>query len=1290
MASTGYGPSAKLIFDGNEEKYELWEVKFKAYLRTRRLIHVVTGDREDHKQKWCDANAQVYAELVQVLDDTSLSLIIREAEDDGKLAFDILRQHYSGKSKPRIIALYTELTSLKKKPDESVTDYFLRAEKSATALKNADETISDSLLVAMCIKGLPAEYSSFSTVITQRDDDTSFAEFKSALKSFEETIKTTDEATSEKVMKTDAKAIVCFKCRQPGHKQFQCQMKSPSDHLNKWCSVCRKNNHNTKECRKNKWTNNSAKNVSNEEQPHGFAMKVSDFSEINSSDDSVNKILIDCGATSHIICDQNKFARFDEDFVPDSHFIELADGSRTNNLVIGKGDANVMFTDSKGCAHKVLLKNALCIPSFKQDIFSVKSAVDNGITVNFSPDGSELVTPNGTQFSFIEKGNLYYLNNVSNQSVVKTRSLKEWHQVLGHCNIKDVLNLENVVDGMKIVDKNNFTCDSCIKGKMSEYRNRTPDDKAKNVLDLVHCDLAGPIEPETKEGFKYSAVFVDDYSGAVFLYLLKSKSDTIVAVQKFLSDVSPYGNVKCIRSDNGTEFTNSDFRDLMLQNNIKQEFSAPYSPHQNGTAERAWRSIFEMTRCLLIDAGLPKSLWCYAANAAAYIRNRCYNNRTNVTAYEAFTSTKPNLSNMHIFGEKCFAYIQDKKKLDPRSEEGIFVGYDQCSPAYLVYYPSHNYVRRVRCVEFVTCKEFEYVPIKDESSNNDIIKSNVTTPKPNAMPEPRKNPERVKNKPQYLSEYVTDGDSEMSKLAKCSVDFCYKVASVPNTFNEAMLSPQSNEWKSAMQEEMHALKENNTFTETSLPEGKSTIGCKWVYSLKTNANGEDRFKARLVAKGFTQKEGLDYHETFSPTARIVSIRMLLQLAVQHDFAIEQMDVKTAYLNADLEEDIYLDVPESCEKMTDCNKDVVWKLNKSLYGLKQSGRNWNTVFHSFLCKLNFKQSLADPCVYSKCVSNALVVVIIFVDDVLVASDDKGLIADVKNAMSNEFKMKDLGCLTYFLGIDFKYDDNCIKMNQAKCIERILERFGMSDCKPKSTPCDQAFVKLEFDDSCELADSKLYKEIVGSLIYVMSCTRPDITYVVTKLSQYMNNPTQAYLNAAKNVLRYLKYTREYCLKFKKSPSGIELIGYTDSDWAGSEDRKSISGYAFHLNDSGPLVSYKSKKQNIVALSSCEAEYVALTAAIQEAKFLSQLLADITCSEKSNVTIFADNQGAIALAKNPIHHQRSKHIDVRYHYIRSEVKSKFVDLKYIESAKNVADMFTKPVTRAKLNEFNVVCGN
>ena len=177
--------------------------------------------------------------------------------------------------------------------------------------------------------------------------------------------------------------------------------------------------------------------------------------------------------------------------------------------------------------------------------------------------------------------------------------------------------------------------------------------------------------------------------------MLKYKSDTILATKRFLSDVAPYGKVKCIRSDNGSEFSSNDFENLLMNSHIKHEYSAPCSPHQNGTAERAWRSIFEMTRCLLINAGLPKTLWGYAVKAAAYIRNRCFNNRTKVTAYESFTSKKPNISNIQVFGTKCFAYVQEKKKLDSRCEESIFVGYDSCSPAYLVYCPDNN-VKRVR------------------------------------------------------------------------------------------------------------------------------------------------------------------------------------------------------------------------------------------------------------------------------------------------------------------------------------------------------------------------------------------------------------------------------------------------------------------------------------------------------------------------------------------------------------------------------------------------------------------
>ena len=657
-------------------------------------------------------------------------------------------------------------------------------------------------------------------------------DFKSALKSFEETTKNKSTAATEKIMKSDFKSIVCFKCRKPGHKQFECKSGfrpatgfssgNYSNERSKWCHICRKSNHYTRDCRRNRGNNNSAKHVAVDDTPtHGFAMKISDSDILCADNVCQNKLLVDCGATSHIVCDADKFVSFNDNFDPTSHYIELADGSRSNNLVYGRGDANVVLVDCKGESHDVLLKNALCIPSYKQDIFSVRSAVDQGVAVSFSPKGSELVAANGTQFKLNKINNLYYLNNL-NDNLCKSRSLREWHKVLGHCNTKDVLKLETVVEGMKITNKDNFSCESCIKGKMCEYRNRLPDLKAKHPLDLVHCDLAGPIEPEARDGFRYSAVFVDDYSGAVFVHLLKNKSNTIDAAKKFLSDVAPYGKVKCIRSDNGTEFTSNCFRELLLSNKIKHEFSAPHSPHQNGTAERAWRSIFEMTRCLLIDSGLPKYLWSYAVKAAAYIRNRCYNNRTKMTAYESLTTKKPNIGNMHVFGEKCFAYVQQKKKLDPRSEEGIFVGYDQCSPAYLIYFPDRNVVKRIRCVKFVNvvnedCSFPEVDEQLESVKNESPVEGDETH-------ETRRYPLRVRSRPKYLSDYVTSVDEEMSRIAKCSVDYCYKVEDIPNDYYEAMNSDQSEEWKSAMDDEMQALIDSNTFTVATLPEGKSTIG----------------------------------------------------------------------------------------------------------------------------------------------------------------------------------------------------------------------------------------------------------------------------------------------------------------------------------------------------------------------------------------------------------------------------------------------------------------------------------
>ena len=978
VGSRGYGSRSRLLFNGEEGKYELWEVKFLGYLRTVKLHDVVSAEAPN-----AEKNAQVFAELVQLLDDTSLSLIMRDATDKGKEALIILRNHYLGASKPRIISLYTELTSLEKKADEKVTDYMIRAETAAASLKAAGETISDSLLIAMVLKGLPQEYKTFSTVITQRKDAMSFSEFKTALRSCEENEKcqNLNQKSEDSIMymKQGEKEYLprCYKCNKLGHKANKCydKIKDKSQYKpGRWCANCKSPTHDTQYCRNKK--KNAVKSVmevnENDSDKHSFAMKVSTVTVPSTSQKGSFKsdtLLVDSGSSTHIITEKSKFTKFDENFEPVDHVIELADGSRQNGIAQGRGTANVKLFDTNGNLQDISLQNALYIPSYKSDIFSVRAATKKGASVVFTPEYSTLTTKNGTTFELEDKEKLYFLNKVTtgNQKV-NSHTLQEWHIILGHCNVKDILKLESVVNGMHISDKSKFDCETCILGKMTQYTNKAPDKKAEERLEMVHCDIAGPVTPVAREGFKYAINFIDDYSGATFIYFLKKKSDAFKALEKFLADSSPYGKVKILRRDNALEFTSADFNSILVKNKIKSELSCPHSPHQNGTAERSWRTLFEMARCLLLEAGLPKKLWTYAAKTAAYIRNRCYNPRLEITPFEALTGKVPSLSNMHTFGTMCYAYLQNKKKLDPRCERGIFLGYDSNSPAFLVYFADEDTIKRRRCVTFnekYTEKvnkpeeieaDHHYTPeveIQDEiveiAENNDAENS--------VQPE-RRYPERERRKPKHLENFVTNDDDV--DTVNSTLHYCYRI-SHPSTYEEAIQSPEAVKWQAAMEKEVKILKENETFEETTLPDGKSVIGGRWVYTVKQGPENEE-YKSRYVAKGFSQVKGIDYQETFSPTAKLTSLHMLMQIAVQLDLIVHQMDVNSAYLNADIDTEIYVEQPKGFCNTDDLGRKLVWKLKKSLYGLKQSGRNWNNLLHKCLIDENFNQSLADTCVF----------------------------------------------------------------------------------------------------------------------------------------------------------------------------------------------------------------------------------------------------------------------------------------------------------------------------------------
>ena len=512
---------------------------------------------------------------------------------------------------------------------------------------------------------------------------------------------------------------------------------------------------------------------------------------------------------------------------------------------------------------------------------------------------------------------------------------------------------------------------------------------------------------------------------------------------------------------------------------------------------------------------------------------------------------------------------------------------------------------------------------------------------------------------------------------------------VPVTYQEAITSPESPKWKKAMNEEISSLKDNNTYDLTTLPDGRTAVGGKWVFQVKPGPNGEEKFKARYVAKGYSQVKDIDYKETFAPTARMSTLRTLLNVSVHENLMVHQMDVKTAYLNAPIDYEIFVEQPEGFEEKDCVGNTLYCKLNKSLYGLKQSGRMWNSVIHNFFISENFQQSQADHCLYMKHDGPNTTLVLIWVDDLIIASSNMSSLLSCKQALCEKFKMTDLGSLNWFLGMSFVSKEGSIEMNQTRYIEKVLDRFNMSDCQPKNIPCDPSMMNTSSVESNELADATVYREIVGSLIYVMTGTRPDLCYIVTKLSQYMSKPTKAQLNAAKYVLKYLKGTMHYALKFSRSDGPLQLVGFCDSDWGSSEDRKSITGYCFQLDKTAPLISWKSKKQQTVALSSCEAEYMSLTYAIQEAKFLRQLLSDILGVKENIVELGVDNQGAISLAKNPVHHQRSKHIDIRYHFIRDEIQNGNVNLFYVPTKENTADIFTKPVSHKRLEFFRYIRG-
>jgi hypothetical protein len=405
--------------------------------------------------------------------------------------------------------------------------------------------------------------------------------------------------------------------------------------------------------------------------------------------------------------------------------------------------------------------------------------------------------------------------------------------------------------------------------------------------------------------------------------------------------------------------------------------------------------------------------------------------------------------------------------------------------------------------------------------------------------------------------------------------FCLSISSTvePQFYHQAVKHPH---WRDAMSKEIAALEENNTWVVTDLPPNKHPIGCKWVYKIKYRADGSiERYKARLVAKGYTQSEGLDYHETFSPVAKMTIVRTFLAVAAAKHWVLHQLDVNNAFLHGDLDEEVYMVLPPGFKGK---GESKVCKLTKSLYGLKQASREWFYKLSTALLDLSFSQSKADYSLFTKAQGSLFIGLLVYVDDIAITSNDVAAVNSLIADLNAKFCLKDLGSLKYFLGLEIARSSMGISVSQRKYALEILQDSGLLASKPVSFPMEQN-LKLSRDAGTLLPDPTSYRRLIGRLLY-LTLTRPDLTYSVQTLSQFMDKPRQPHLDAAYRVLRYVKHAPGQGLFFS-TQSDFKLKAFCDAGWAGCYDtRRSITGFCVFLGTS--LISWKSKKQQTVSRS------------------------------------------------------------------------------------------------------------
>ncbi|GJR68716.1 zinc finger, CCHC-type containing protein [Tanacetum coccineum] len=790
-----------------------------------------------------------------------------------------------------------------------------------------------------------------------------------------------------------------------------------------------------------------------------------------------------------------------------------------------KGKGTLLFQCKNG--DQLMVSDVYFIPALTSNILSLGQLTEAGYDVWLHNDYLKVYNEQRTLVLKVQRSanRLYKIALKIAKPACLAASVVDdawtWHARLGHANFYtlEFMGKKRMVTGMPCVSHPKQLCSGCVVAKQT--RKSFPNEaqwRASKPLELLHADLCGPITPQSTGGNRYFLLIVDDWCRYMWVYFLKSKDEALAKFKIFKAQVEmeTEHKVKALRTDRGGEFNSHAFVKFCQKEGIQRQTTAPYTPQQNGVVERRNRTVVEMTRSLLKGMNLPDSLWAEAVRHAVYLLNRLPTKAVkDITPYEGLKKRKPNLEYLKIFG--CLAFVKKVgghlTKLEDRSIPMVHLGKEPGSKAYKLYNPKSKKVVVARDVSFDESKSWTWETTQGSMSGSmvhPIFMGNIGSPHNTSMNQekgphtpltPHSN--NVSPLPNSTGINYMEGSGSANQSLSSPFGGVPVNDTVPfDTFDDTpargtrllqdiyQRAPRMTEEEVQDQYQQAGLlllnEEPTTFLEaTKETQWMEAMRLKWVFKLKRDASGTvTKHKARLVAKGCVQQQGVDFEDAFAPVARMESIRLILALAAKENWIVHHLDVKSAFLNGELKEEVYVTQPTGFEVKG--KEEMVYKLHKALYGLRQAPRSWNAKLDKVLKELGFRKCAQDQAVYKLQSKNTTLIIGVYVDDIIVTGSSEKQIQEFKVRMNSIFEMSDLGKLNYYLGIEVKEEENGIIIKQESYARKILEEAGMSKCNPVKWPMDPK-LQLTKDEGGKEVDPTKYRRIIGSLRYLLKSSR-----------------------------------------------------------------------------------------------------------------------------------------------------------------------------------------------------------